>query len=120
MNTIESWIIIVIIIFVLSDKTDRGEIFKIGQPGDEELQSLSQEFVINWRSLGMMLGLTDRTLNEIDEANSEEEDKIYTMLTQWKKSLGSMANYQALALLLENFFIDRHDLIERYCHDKGK
>ena len=38
--------------------------FKIGQPKDVEFLSLAQDFGINWRSLVMMLGLTDLTLNE--------------------------------------------------------
>ena len=94
--------------------------FKIGQPGDDELLSLSQEFVINWRWLGMMSGLTHLTLNEIDEAYDEESDKMYAVLRTWKESLGSGASYEALALLLDEFVIPRHDLIERYCYDKGK
>ena len=94
--------------------------FKIGQPGDDELLSLSQEFVINWRWLGLKSGLTHLTLNEIDEANDEESDKMYALLRKWKESLRSGASYEALALLLAEFDILRHDLIERYCYDKGK
>ena len=109
MNTIESWIIIIII----------GEVFKIDQPSDEELKSLSQEFV-NWRPLGIMLGFIDYTLELIDQTNREEEDKIYTMLTQWKEALGFRAGYGELARVLNNFFIDGHNLIERYCRDTGK
>ena len=93
---------------------------KIGQPEDEELLRLSQKFVINWRSLGMMTGLTHLTLNEIDEANGKESDKMYAVLRKWKESLGSGASYEALALLLNKCFIHGHDLIEIYCHDKGK
>ena len=94
--------------------------FKIGQPGDDELLSLSQEFVINWRWLGMMSGLTHLTLNKIDKANGKESDKMYAVLRKWKESLGSGASYKALALLLDKCFIHEHDLIERYCHDRGK
>ena len=93
---------------------------KIGQPEDEELLRLSQKFVINWRSLGMMTGLTHLTLNEIDEANGKESDKMYAVLRKWKESLGSGASYEALALLLNKCFIHRHDLIVRYFHGKGK
>ena len=95
-------------------------VLKEGQPGDEELLSLSQEFVINWRSLGMMSGLTDLTLNEIDETNRKESDKTYAVLRKWTESLGSGASYQALALLLDIAFTNRHDLVETYCHDKRK
>ena len=68
----------------------------------------------------MMTGLTHLTLNEIDEANGEESDKMYAVLRKWKESLGSGASYEALALLLNKCFIHGHDLIEIYCHDKGK
>ena len=101
-------------------KSGREEVFKIGQPGDEELLMLSQKFVINWRWLGMMSGLTHPTLNEIDEANGEESDKMYAVLRKWKESHGSVASYEALALLLDKCFIHGHDLIERYCRNEGK
>ena len=42
---------------------------KKGHPRDDELLSLSQEFMINWRWFGMLSGLTQPSLNEIDEAN---------------------------------------------------
>ena len=94
--------------------------FKKGRPGDDELLSLSQEFVINWRWLGMMSGLTHLTLNEIDKANGEESDKTYAVLRKWKESLESRASGEALAQLLDKCFIHGNDLIERYCRDKGK
>ena len=68
----------------------------------------------------MMSGLTDLTLNEIDEANGEESDKMYAVLRKWKESLGSGAKYQALAQLLDNAFTYMRDLVKTYCHDKGK
>ena len=96
------------------------EVFKKGRPSDEELLaiSVSQEFVINWRSLGMILGFRDRTLNAIDEANHEESDKVYAVLRQWRNSLGE--SYRALALLLDITCTNSHDLVEKYCHKKGK
>ena len=93
---------------------------KKGQPGDDELLSLSQEFVINWRWLGMMSDLRHQTLNEIDKANDKESDKTYAVLRKWKESRGSRASYKALALLLDKCFIYGHNLIERYFHYKGK
>ena len=94
--------------------------FKKGQPGDDELLSLSQEFMINWRWLGKMSHLTHLTLNEIDEANGEESDKMYAVLKKWKESHGSGASYEVLALLLDKCVFHGRDLIERYFHDKGK
>ena len=68
----------------------------------------------------MMSDLTDLSLDEIDKANNEESDKMYAIPREWKKSLGSGASYEALARLLDEFFIRMHDLKERYCHDKSK
>ena len=109
MNTIESWIIIIII----------GEVFKIGQPSDEELRSLSQKFM-NLTLLGSMLGLPDYILSFAKLSGRGEEDKVYTMLTKWKGALGFRASYGELARVLDDLFIDGHNLIERYCHDIGK
>ena len=104
-------------------KTDREELFKTGQPGDEELLSLAKECDIDLLSLGWILGPPNLTLTEINTAVSERLDRakhIYTMLEKWKERLRRGANYRALALLLDTTSINRRDLIERFCHDKGK
>ena len=101
-------------------KSDREDMFKKGQPGDDELFSLSQELMINWRWLGEVPGLTDLTLNEIDEANGEESDKMYAVLRKWKESRGCRASYQELARLIEICSLHRFDRIEKYCYVKGK
>lgn len=94
--------------------------FKIGQPLFGELASITDSIVSAWRPLGMMLGLTDMTLIEIDEANHQVSDKVHAVLRKWRESLGSEASYEALADGLDNAFIKRHELVRRYCHDKGK
>ena len=104
-------------------KTDREEFFKTGQPGNEELLSLAKECDIDLLSLGWILGPTNLTLTEINTAVSERLDRanhIYTMLKKWMECLRSGASYRALALLLDTASINRRDLIERFCHDKGK
>ena len=95
--------------------------FKTGEPRENELLSLAMECVIDWRALGEILGLTDQTLSEIVHANHHRvSDKMYAMLTEWKECLGSEASYRALALGLVDFRINRRDLVEKYCHGKGK
>ena len=95
--------------------------FKTGEPRESELFSLAMECAIDWRTLGEILGLTDQTLSEIVHANHHKvSDKMYAMLTKWKECLGSEASYRALALGLVDFRINRRDLVERYCHGKGK
>ena len=97
--------------------------FKTGPRGDEELLSLAKECDIDLLSLGWILGPTNVTLTEINTAVSERLDRanhIYTMLKKWMECLRSGASYRALALLLDTASINRRDLIERFCHDKGK
>ena len=72
-----------------------------------------------WKPFGMILGLEAPILTEIDKS-FESSDKMYAMLRKWKESPGSEASYKALADGLENALIKRHDLVERYCHDRGK
>ena len=57
---------------------------------------------------------------EIDELHPREEGKLYAMLKRWKDKLGSTASYGALARVLDIALINRRDLVERYCHDRGK
>ena len=101
-------------------KTGREEVFKIGQPEDEELLSLAHEIESIWRSFGLLVGLEAPTLTEIDERYPRASDKTYAVLRKWKELLGSGASYRALALLLDNAFINGRDLIKTYCHEEGK
>ena len=94
--------------------------FKKGQPDDRELLSLAHEIESIWRSFGLLVGLEAPTLTEIDEVNFSDSDKTHAVLRKWKESLGSGASYQALALLLDTAFINRHVFEETCCHDKGK
>ena len=101
-------------------ETGRECIFKTGQPGDEELLCLAYEILSTWKSLDMVVNGTTRTVAEIDELHPREEDKPYAMLKKWKDKLGSTASYGALARVLDTALINRRDLVERYCHDRGK
>ena len=95
-------------------------VFKRDSPTNKELRSLAHDIVSTWRSLGVVMGLKALTLAEIDVAYPKVSDKTYAMLTKWKESLRSGASYVALGEVLDNAFIKRHDLVERFCHDEGK
>ena len=95
-------------------------LFKRDQPTNKELRSLAHDILSTWRSLGVVIGLKALTLAEIDATYPKVSDKIYAILTKWKESLGSDATYVALGEVLDNAFIKRHDLVERFCHDEGK
>ena len=96
------------------------EVFKTGKPEDKELLSLAHEIVLIWKPLGVILGLTNATLDVIDQDSSKVLNKSYDMLIKWKGSLGSGASYQNLAEGLDHEIIGRHDLVEKYCHESGK
>ena len=125
-------------------ETGIEEVFKKGQPEDEELRNLAYDFVIDLKSLCEMLDLTDLPLEEI-YATGREENQIYAVLAKWNGSRESVpryynaividtmnkihrertdelsiASYQTLAQLLDDRRIERHDLVERYCHDNSK
>ena len=93
--------------------------FKKGQPGDDDLMLICAQrgFVIDWKSLGMMLGFTNWTLREIDESYL---NKKFGVLRKWRESLGSGASYRAIALLLDIVCTSSHVLVETYCHEEGK
>ena len=101
-------------------KTGEKEVFKKGQPKEEELFILAQDMMSTWRSLGVVLNRTTQTLSEIDKSNLEEENKPYVALKEWKEAVKSRASYQALAWVLNTAFVNRRDLVEKYCRGKGK
>ena len=94
--------------------------FKEGTPDDAELLSLAKDTIAIWRILGLALGLTDSHLDEISADQPKALDRSYAMLRKWKESLGSEAIYKSLAEGLGHKAVERHDLIESYCRDKGK
>ena len=52
---------------------------------------------------------------------NELTDILFLPSAEWMELLesGAIASYQTLALLLDDRRIERHDLVERYCHDNG-
>ena len=93
--------------------------FKKGQPRYEDLMMIcaQRRFVIDWKSLGMMLGYTNRTSKEINESNP---NKKFGVLRKWSELLGSGASYRGIALLLDIVCTSSHVLVETICHEEGK
>ena len=105
-------------------ETDREEAFKIGQPEERELSNLANDIVSTWESLENVvfsLFLTDVRASPpgFDRFDSQV-GVAYTMLLNWKESLGSRASYRALARMLNTTIINAHDLVKTHCHDEGK
>ena len=101
-------------------KTGKEVVYKKGQPKKEELFRLAQDVISTWRSLDVVVNQTTRILSEIDESKLEEENKPYVVLKKWREALKSRASYQALAWVLNTAFVNRRDLVEKYCRGKGK
>lgn len=93
--------------------------FKQGTPDNEELLCLAQDAAKIWRPLGLALGLRDSHLDVISEDQQKTVDRAYAMLRKWKESMGSEANYERLAQGLGHKAVERRDLVEHYCCDKG-
>lgn len=66
------------------------------------------------------MGLRNSHLDEIDEDHLKALDRAYAMLRKWKESMGSEANYERLAQGLGHQAVERRELIDTYCHDRGK
>ena len=95
-------------------------IFKLGAPDDTELLGIAHATVRIWRPLGLALGLRNSHLDEISEDQQNALDRAYAMLRKWKETMGSEASYERLALGLGHQAVERRELIDGYCRDRGK
>ena len=101
--------------YICFAETSREEVFKTGQPEDEELRSLAHDIVSFWRTPCFVLRRTTQTSAEINRFHPNELDKLNDGLREsW------MASYQRLAESLNASLGKTPDLVKRYCHDKGK
>lgn len=69
-----------------------------------------------WRKLGRRLGITDESLDQIDQ---KQRDKGYRMLKQWKEEKGCEATYKVLSKALKHDFVKRRDLEAKFCYSDG-
>lgn len=83
---------------------------------DEDVGKISMDVVKVWKPLGRALGISDADLNIIDLDNSNAVyEKSYQMLTKWKQTKVSKANYGDLAKAFVHPAVGREDLISKYC-----
>ena len=68
----------------------------------------------------MALGLRNSHLDEIGEEHQKALDRAYAMLRKWKEAMGFEANYERLAQGLGHQAVERRELIDAYCRDRGK
>ena len=101
-------------------ETGREEVFKTGQPEDQELRSLAHDIVSFWRTPCFVFRRKIQTLVEISRFHSIELNKTFDKLIKWMEASGSEKSYQELAEFLKINIDNVKDLEKRYCHDKGK
>ena len=107
--------------FFFFTQTVKELIFKLGAPDDAELLSIAQNIVKIWRPLGLALGLTNSHLDEISEDHKDKVlERAYAMLRKWKESIGSEANYERLAQGLDHQAVQKRELIDAFCRDRGE
>ena len=69
--------------------------------------------------LGLLLGVGDQKLQEINQVHDELCEKGYYMLKHWKRKEGSAATYEAVCDALKHKLVRRSDLAEKFFHIKG-
>ena len=92
---------------------------KCGTPTRDEIEQLGSDIASDWMKLGRRLGVSDPTLQTIDEAQYKLPEKGYQMLKLWKENNGADATYQALRDALQHKLVLRKDLVETICYING-
>ena len=87
-----------------------------GIPTDNEIIHLTVDITKTWRKLGLLLGLTEPQLDQIEgDHTTDIGEQSYVMLKRWRECEGSAATYGKLAEALNHNSIDRSDLCMKYC-----
>ena len=83
---------------------------------ESELKHLAVDITKSWRKLGLLLGLTEPQLDQIEgDHTADIGEQSYVMLKRWRECEGSAATYGKLAEALNHNSIDRSDLCMKYC-----
>ena len=97
-------------------------------PEEHQIYTVLQEWKGSRKSLACYetFDPIDRSCNRLAVDRTYEVYELTDILclpsAEWIELLesGAIASYQTLTLLLDDRRIERHDLVERYCHDNGK
>ncbi|PFX20310.1 putative serine/threonine-protein kinase pats1 [Stylophora pistillata] len=92
---------------------------KKGKPKEDELEELGYEIGEDWMVLGRRLGVTKPEIQNLKQQPDKLAERAYQMLLKWKQTKGCDATYQALNDALLHRFVQRKDLAERICLNKG-
>ena len=92
---------------------------KHGVVVNKDLELLSVELGTSWESLALLLQFHRAEIDAFHYNNKKLRQKGFNMLMVWKRRGGSFATYQVLHDALCHPFVQRRDLVERFCIDAG-
>ena len=68
---------------------------------------------------GRCLEVEEAELENIEQRQKDLEKRGYAMLMHWKQKNGSEATYQILKAALQHKLVQRKDLAEQICDNRG-
>lgn len=86
--------------------------YKGGVPGDCELLHLSIDIAPKWERVGILLGLSDLQIGDI---KTNENDKAYRMLMDWRRTTKSHCHYKDLYNALCDDMVRLNDVAKKFC-----
>lgn len=82
---------------------------------EEDIKNIPVHIVKVWEALARALGLPRYIVDSIDKDYDTVYEKSYQMLTKWKQTKVSKANYEALATAFRDPAVGRDDLVSQFC-----
>ena len=81
---------------------------------NDELKLLSFK-IEDWRALARRLNFVEAEIEAFDEEKENVNEKVYSMLMEWKHREGLVATYGVLYEALCHPFVNRRDLAYKFC-----
>ena len=81
---------------------------------NDELKLLSFK-IEDWRALARRLDFVHASIVAFDKNNENVNEKVYSMLMEWKHREGRRATYGVLYHALCHPFVNRRDLAYKFC-----
>ena len=81
---------------------------------NDELKLLSFK-IENWRSLARRLHIVEARIVALDQEKENVNEKVYSMLMEWKDREGPCATYGVLYKALCDGFVNHRDLAYKFC-----
>ena len=81
---------------------------------NDELKLLSFK-IEDWRALARRLNIVEAKIQALDYEKENVNEKVYSMLMEWKHIEGRRATYRVLYHALCHPFVNRRDLAYKFC-----